>query len=139
MATKRSTRSLYWITTIIIFLFEGVMSAFTSNTQPAIEGIRHLGYPDYFRTMLTVFKVIGAIVLILPFIQKRFKEWAYVGFAICMISAIVSYVSVDGFSPIAFLPLVVLGILITSFLALQKMNFQRESFTDTSRSLPSYQ
>src|SRR5215217_2336731 len=89
MKTK-ATKRIYWITTVIIFLFEGVMPALTSNTELAIAGIRHLGYPDYFRVMLTVFKVAGAAALILPFVKGRLKEWAYAGFALSMIAAFVS-------------------------------------------------
>jgi threonine/homoserine/homoserine lactone efflux protein len=43
MNTKTLT-VIYWITTGIIFLFEGVLTAITSHTQMAIDGIRHLGY-----------------------------------------------------------------------------------------------
>ncbi len=102
------------------------MPAFTSNSQAAIEGIRHLGYPDYFRTMLTVFKVIGALVLILPMVSRRVKEWAYVGFAITMISAFVSYAAVDGMGPLLLLPVIFLAILITSFFTLQKIDLERK-------------
>ncbi len=50
---------IYWISTGLIFLMEGVMPALTGNSEMAIEGIRHLGFPDYFRLELTIFKVIG--------------------------------------------------------------------------------
>ncbi len=75
---------IYWTATIIIFLMEGVIPALTGNTELAKEGIRHLGYPDYFRIELIVFKVIGALVLILPMVPLRIKEWAYAGFGITM-------------------------------------------------------
>ena len=67
MMTAKTTKIIYWTTTGIIFLFEGVMPALTSHTALAVEGIRHLGYPDYFRVMLTIFKVVGALALVLPF------------------------------------------------------------------------
>ena len=57
---------IYWTTTILIFLFDGVVPALTSNTELARQGISHLQYPDYFRLMLTFFKVIGALALVLP-------------------------------------------------------------------------
>lgn len=76
----KTTKTIYWTTTIIIFLFDGLIPALTSNTELARQGISHLGYPDYFRVMLTFFKIGGAIVLILPVIKGRYKEWAYVGF-----------------------------------------------------------
>ena len=61
----KTTKILFWTTTIIIFLFEGVMPALTSQTELAKEGIRHLGYPAYFGMALVVFKVVGTIILIL--------------------------------------------------------------------------
>ncbi|MEO8117460.1 MAG: DoxX family protein, partial [Bacteroidota bacterium] len=87
----KKVKIIYWTTTIIIFLMEGVLPAFTSQTEVAKEGIRHLGYPEYFGNALVVFKVLGAIILILPKIPKRLKEWAYAGFAFDFIFASISY------------------------------------------------
>src|SRR3954470_14252788 len=116
----KTTKISYWATTIFIFLLEGVMPALTSNSELAKQGISHLGYPDYFRVMLTVFKIIGALVLILPMIKGRVKEWAYVGFAIDFICATVSHWVVDGFGGQAIFPMVVFAILIMSYLSYHK-------------------
>ena len=121
MAAIKTTKVIYWTTTGIIFLFEGVLPALTSHTELAVEGIRHLGYPDYFRVMLTVFKVLGALALILPLVKGRFKEWAYAGFGIVMISACVSHTAVDGFGGQSIFPLVIFVILITSYLSYHKL------------------
>jgi hypothetical protein len=121
MKATKATKIIYWASTGIIFLFEGVMPALTSHTDLAVEGIRHLGYPDYFRVMLTVFKVAGALALVLPFVKGRFKEWAYAGFGITMIAAFVSHWAVDGFNGQTFFPLIVFGILITSYLHYHKL------------------
>ena len=43
-----------------------------------MEGMRHLGYPDYFATILGVWKVLGGIAVLLPR-TPRLKEWAYAG------------------------------------------------------------
>ncbi|HVF96814.1 MAG TPA: DoxX family protein [Flavisolibacter sp.] len=131
MKHSKSTKAVYWFTTAVIFLFEGVVPALTSNTTLAVEGIRHLGYPDYFRTMLTVFKVAGAVVLILPFVKTKIKEWAYAGFTITMLSAFVSHWAVDGLSGQTFFPLVMLAILATSYIFYQKINtvFNQDSAT----------
>ncbi|MEO7444824.1 MAG: DoxX family protein [Ferruginibacter sp.] len=107
---------IYWITTAIIFLFEGVMPALTGNSDMAKTGISHLGYPDYFRVMLTIFKVAGALCLILPMVSPRLKEWAYAGFAISMISAAVSNAAIDGLNMLAFFPLIFLAILVVSYI-----------------------
>ncbi|WP_374163871.1 DoxX family protein [Arcticibacter sp. MXS-1] len=123
MAAK-ATRIVYWTTTGLIFLFEGVMPALTSNTQIAIEGIRHLGYPDYFRILLTVFKVAGALVLILPFVRQPYKEWAYAGFGFTMIAACVSHWAVDGFGGQAVFPLIVFAILVASYHSYHRLEVQ---------------
>lgn len=121
MTRTKTTKLVYWITTSILFLFEGLVPALTSNTQLAIDGIRHLGYPDYFRVMLTVFKVLGAAALILPFVHRRIKEWAYAGFAITVISAFVSHLAVDGANGQTFFPLLVFAILAASYVAYHRI------------------
>lgn len=113
---------IYWISTGIIFLLDAVIPAFTSHTELAKEGIHHLGFPDYFRVELTVFKVIGGLVLVLPFSAPRLKEWAYAGFGISLISAAVAHCVVDGFGGQSIFPLVVLGILVVSYIYYHKLN-----------------
>ena len=113
---------IFWIVTGIIVLFDGVMPAFTFQSEMAKEGIRHLGYPDYFGVMLTVFKVLGALALIIPYIPKRVKEWAYAGFAIDFISAFVSTWAVDGLSAMTFFPIVFLGLLTLSYVYWNRIN-----------------
>ena len=117
----KTTKISYWATTIIIFLLDGLMPALTSNTDLAKEGISHLGYPDYFRVMLTIFKVVGGLVLILPFIKMRFKEWAYVGFGIDFICAGVSHWVVDGFGGDVIFPLVVFVLLAVSYISYHRL------------------
>ena len=118
--TAKRIAILYWFTTILIFLFEGVMPALTSQSALAKEGIRHLGYPEYFGTMLVFFKVAGALALVLPKVPNRIKEWAYAGFAFDFIAASVSHYSIDGIGAQSFFPLIVLGILAVSYVTFHK-------------------
>jgi hypothetical protein len=111
----KTNRIIYWISTGFIFLFEGVIPALTSQTEVAKEGIRHLGYPGYFGILLTVFKVTGACLLIIPRVPARIKEWAYAGFTFEFLFAFLSYMATDGFGVLAFFPLVVLMILLVSY------------------------
>jgi hypothetical protein len=101
---------------------EGVIPAFTSQTELAKEGIKHLGYPDYFGTALVVFKVLGALSLILPEIPKKIKEWAYAGFVFDFIFASISHFAVDGMDFQSFFPLIFLGLLILSYRSYHKLN-----------------
>lgn len=100
---------------------EGVIPAFTSQTELAKEGIRHLGYPPYFGNALVVFKVLGALVLIIPHVPKRIKEWAYAGFAFDFIFASISHGAVDGTDFQTFFPLIFLGLLVISYIYYYKI------------------
>ena len=111
----------YWGSTGTIFLLEGVMPALTFRSQLAVEGIRHLGYPDYFNPMLTAFKVVGAFVLMIPAVSPRIKEWAYAGFAIDFISAFVSIGAVDGIGVGLMLPIVAFALLAASYVSYHRI------------------
>jgi DoxX-like family len=117
----KSTKIIYWVTTSLLVIFEGLVPALTSHTQLAKEGIAHLGYPDYFRVMLTCFKVVGALVLILPMLKGRYKEWAYAGFGCNFIAATVSHAAVDGINGQTFFPLITLAILAVSYISYHKL------------------
>jgi DoxX-like family len=117
----KQDRIIFWVTTTLIFLFEGVMPALTSQTEMAKEGIRHLGYPEYFGVMLAVFKVLGSLVLIIPQVPSRIKEWAYAGFAIDFIAAFISIWAVDGLSGMTFFPLIIFAVLAVSYVYYHKL------------------
>lgn len=112
---------IYWTTTLIIFLMEGVMPALTSQTELAKEGMKHLQYPLYFGNALVIFKVLGALALIIPQVPKRIKEWAYAGFGFVFLFASISHFSIDGIGFQSFLPLIFLGVLIISYLFYHKL------------------
>lgn len=118
----RRTKIIYWIFTGIIFAFDSLIPALTSNTQVAIDGIHRLGFPDYFRAELTVFKVLGGLALILPIVPRRLKEWAYAGFAINFISAGVANWVVYGFGAFAVLPLVLVVMLGVSYITYNRIS-----------------
>ncbi|MEQ1623089.1 MAG: DoxX family protein [Sediminibacterium sp.] len=117
----KKDKIIYWSTTILIFLFEGVMPALTSQTELAKQGISHLGYPLYFGNALVVFKVLGTLLLIIPAIPKKLKELAYAGFIFDFIFASISHFAVDGLGYEGFFPLVVLAILMVSYTYYHKL------------------
>jgi hypothetical protein len=58
--------------------------------------VGHLGYPTCLLTIMGVWKIPGAIVLLVPNVS-RLKEWAYAGTAITYITAVASRLTVgDG-------------------------------------------
>jgi uncharacterized membrane protein len=56
------------------------------HTKRNVDVIVHLGYPLYFLYILGIWKILGAIVIL---IQKfsLLKEWAYTGFFFAMSGA----------------------------------------------------
>ena len=117
----KKNKIIFWTTTGIIFIMEGILPAFTSQTELAKQGISHLGYPLYFGNALVVFKVLGAISLIIPQVPKRLKELAYAGFTFNFLFASISHFAVDGFDFQGIFPLIFLGILALSFIHYQKL------------------
>jgi hypothetical protein len=115
---------LFWITTIIIFLLEGILPILTTHSPMTVQGIVGLGYPVYFVTLLALFKLLGGLALIIPQIPGRIKEWAYAGFGIDFISAFVSICVVMGFGGFAVLPLVAIAILVLSYVSYHKMHLK---------------
>lgn len=118
----KKDKIIFWTATIIIFLFEGVMPALTSQSKLAKEGIRHLGYPEYFGNALVVFKILGVLALVIPQVPKRIKEWAYAGFGFDFIFACISHTVVDGFGFQSFFPLIIFAILAVSYVYYHKIN-----------------
>jgi hypothetical protein len=57
---------------------------------PIVAAIRGLGYPDYFRQLLGIAKILGAAALVLPR-MRTLREWAYAGFTFDLVAAIASH------------------------------------------------
>lgn len=128
----KKDKIIFWTATTAIFLFQGVMPALTSHTEMAREGIRQLGYPAYFGTMLAFFKIAGAIVIMFPQFPRRLREWAYAGFVFDFIAACISNSVVYGMGNEAISPLIALLILGVSYVYYYKIH--RES-TDGAKTL----
>lgn len=117
----KKTKIIFWVTTGIIFIMEGVLVAFTSQSEMSINGFTSLGYPVYFVAIVAVFKVLGSIVLIVPKISSQVKEWAYAGFAFDFISAFISILVVTRSITMAILPLVFIVLLVLSYSSYRKL------------------
>ncbi len=77
----------YWVVTALVALpMAGSASMYLSAHPDAVAGFQHLGYPDYFRTLLGVAKVLGAVALLAP-VPRFLKEWAHAGFTFNMLGA----------------------------------------------------
>ena len=105
----KTTKIVYWVSTSIICLF--ALSAVQMNSEMAIEGSKHVLIPRYLSIEISIGQLIGLVLLIIPAIPKRFKEWAYVGFGIMYISALVAHIAVgDPFIPFGLMAVVFFGL-----------------------------
>ncbi len=101
----------YWVTTILgpaSFVIGGVL--FVSRSGDTLKTFSHLGYPAYVATILGVWKVLGAIAIVVPAVS-RLKEWAYAGFFFELTGAAASRAfsgdsAADIVAPLGFLALV---------------------------------
>ncbi len=86
----------YWLVTGLFCLQMG-FTAYAQLTMPDVaKAFAHLGFPDWFRIELSMAKLLGIAALLAP-APKRLKEWAYAGFAIDLVSAVIAHLAVgDG-------------------------------------------
>lgn len=120
------TKIIFWATTGLLFLTQGIMPILTTNATDTKEAMTYLGYPAYFVLMLAIFKLLGGLALIIPQVPTRIKEWAYAGFAIDFIAAFISLLVVDGFSNSLFISIIALVVLIVSYWSYHKMNLKNK-------------
>lgn len=107
----------FWLATGIVALANGPGGvAYVLGAMD--DGMRHLGYPLYFGTILGVWKILGTIALLSPVFAPwvgTVKEWAYAGLFFVLSGAVVSHLAVgDGLGG-AMPPLVVLAALTASW------------------------
>lgn len=106
----------YWATTGLValaFAFGGAMDV--SQAPDVVAGMAHLGYPAYFATLIGVWKLLGAVAIVVPGFP-RIKEWAYAGMFFDLTGASVSHAASG--DPVANVvtPLLILGLVVASYL-----------------------
>jgi hypothetical protein len=111
-----TTRKIgYWSSTALVALAFGV-GGIADLAHPAsmVEGMKHLGYPAYFMSILGTWKLLGAAALLAPALP-RLKEWAYAGMVFDLTGASLSHaISGDAIGNIVT-PLVLLALVATSW------------------------
>lgn len=92
----RTAITIYWIATALFCLQMGFTAYAQLRLPQVAQAFTHLGFPAYFRVELSWAKFLGIAVLLAP-VPARLKEWAYAGFAITLLSALIAHFSVgDG-------------------------------------------
>jgi hypothetical protein len=89
----------FWIFTVL-FALEMGFTAYSQLKVPVVAAafVRY-GFPSYFREELAWAKFAGLVVLLVPMVPSRLKEWAYCGFAIVLVSALITHFAMgEGFN-----------------------------------------
>jgi uncharacterized membrane protein YphA (DoxX/SURF4 family) len=111
MTHEKARTIAYWIATILgpaSFVIGGYLHL-TRDPQ-VMATLAHLGYPAYFATIMGIWKLLGAIAIVMPGFP-RVKEWAYAGFFFDLTGAAATRAFVgdgvaDILAPLLFLALV---------------------------------
>ena len=106
--TTKTNNIAYWISTII---FSALMIFSASDgLQPTPQAIQlihdSLGYPVYFIQFISIAKLLGAIIILIPG-SGRIKDWAYAGLFFDLAGAIYSGIAASGkFDPLMIMMLI---------------------------------
>jgi DoxX-like family len=102
LKTSKALVAGYWIFTAL-FALQMSFTVYAQLKMPQVaQEFARLGFPGYFRIELSWMKVAGLAALLVPTVPVWLKEWAYAGFAITLVSAVIAHVSV-GEPPVASL------------------------------------
>jgi hypothetical protein len=94
MTTKTARSIGYWTATLLVAGELGLGGAWDLLRVPEVTRVTdHLGYPRYLLVILGVWKVAGAVALLVPGLA-RVKEWAYAGAFFTYSGAIASHLTV---------------------------------------------
>ena len=122
----KTTKIIYWTTTGIICLFS--LGAIQMNSQMAIDGANHLHIPRYLGLEVSIGQLIGLVLLIVPAVPARFKEWAYVGYGIMYLTALNAHMAVgDAFIPYGLMTIIFFALLLSSYLSFHQLQAAKKS------------
>lgn len=122
----KTTKIIYWTTTSIICLFS--LGAIQMNSQMAIDGANHLHIPRYLGLEVSIGQLVGLVLLIVPAVPARFKEWAYVGYGIMYLTALNAHMAVgDAFIPYGLMTIIFFALLLSSYLSFHQLQAAKKS------------
>ena len=106
----------YWVTTALVVFELALGGVWDILRVPQVRDlIERLGYPQYLLVILGIWKLLGAVALVIPRFP-RLKEWAYAGVLFDLTGATASLLAsglVDA-STLAY-PITMTGVAVTSW------------------------
>ena len=112
---------IYWSSTVIMSVFLFLSSYSYLFSKSTIQGIKALGFPDFFRIELAILKLLAAIILLVPFASLQLKEWTYAGVGLFLITALIAHIKHKDSIFIMLLLVILMGVLIISNVYMNKI------------------
>ncbi|MBL7858838.1 MAG: DoxX family protein [Cyclobacteriaceae bacterium] len=112
---KTRDKIIYWVATIWLSLgmaTSGIVQLIPMNEE--IERMNALGYPNYFLTIIGVWKMLGIVAILIPK-YPLVKEWAYAGFFFLLSGAIFTHLAAGDAATEYFGPTLLLVLTIVSW------------------------
>jgi hypothetical protein len=112
--TKRN-KIIYWIATgwlALGMVSTGIVQLI--KIEEEVANFTQLGYPLYLMTIMGVWKLLGAVTVLIPR-YPLVKEWAYAGFFFAMSGALISHIAVGDEAAILFGPGLLLVLTVVSW------------------------
>lgn len=104
----------YWMATLVVSFELGLGGLCEVFGIPYLHStITRLGYPEYFAFLLGLWKLLGALTLLLPGLA-RMKEWAYAGAVFCYTGAVASHFTM-GDTTAAIWPIILAALALSSW------------------------
>ena len=114
--TSRDRVIGYWVTTALVVFELALGGVWDILRVPQVRDlIERLGYPQYLLVILGIWKLLGAVALVIPRFP-RLKEWAYAGVLFDLTGAVASLLAsglVDA-GTLAY-PITMTGVAVTSW------------------------
>jgi len=85
--------TIYWISTGLISVFLALSTYTYFFSQVTKEGLRDLGFPDFFIIQLGILQLVAAIILLVPNLPMYLKDWAYAGVGLFLLTALVAHIA----------------------------------------------
>ncbi|SEM80938.1 DoxX family protein [Lihuaxuella thermophila] len=99
---SRGKMIAYWSVTLLLaaaVMLSGIGQLMQYGGN--LELVTNLGYPEYVLTILGIWKVLGAIALVVPGFP-RLKEWAHAGIFFLMTGAALSHAFANDYGDYGF-------------------------------------
>jgi len=114
-SSTRGRTIAYWVTTVLVAAESMLGGVWDILQIPYVRAdIDKLGYPAYFLVIIGVWKLLGAVAVLVPRFP-RLKEWAYAGMFFNYTGAVASHLAVgDGAESVAY-PIIMTGLVVASW------------------------